>query len=292
MQKNSLLFGIFLSLILHFLVLFLFLYKPYKSNLSGGYGGEIGEFESVMIVSDLPLGELKEVSIDSIKSMQNYEAMPEIDEVEIQKTITPLEEKNSVEITTSISDLEIPSEIEVIKAQKISPKIAKSNSKKTKPKKSTKKEETTRKMDEKRPVSHISGEVNSVAKNSFASAPISGSGTKVASPGIGSGKNKVANWQSLVISHLNKFKKYPKNSLINEEEGKVIIMVKIDKNGNILSANFKKPCKFENLNNEALRLFKDASPLPKPPENLFDGKDSIILNMPIEYDVKKYMKNL
>lgn len=292
MQKNSLLSGIFLSLVLHLLILFLFLYKPYKPNLSGGYGGEIGEFESVMIVSDLPLGELKEVSIDSIKAIQNYEAMPEVNEVEILETVTPLDKEENVEVVTSISDLEIPSEVEVIKAQKIDSKIAKSNPKKTKPKKDVKKEKTPRKMDEKKPVSHVSGEVNSVAKDSFASAPVSGSGQKVSSPGLGSGKSKVASWQSLVVNHLNKFKKYPKSSLINEEEGKVVISVKIDQNGNVLSANFKKPSKFESLNNEALKLFKDASPLPKPPQSVMNGKNSIILNMPIEYDIKKYMRNL
>lgn len=290
-QKNSLIFGVILSLMLHFLVLFLFLHRPYKPSLSGGYGGEIGEFESIMIISDLPLGELREVSIDSVKAMQNYEAMPEINEAEVIKTKTPLDEMDEVEVVTSISALEIPSEVEVIKAQNLAPKIAKPKEQKQKPKKNVKKEKIPKKADEKKPISNISGEVNSVAKDNFASAPVKGSGTKVSSPGLGSGKSKNSNWQGLVMAHLNKFKKYPKNSLINEEEGKVVLRVKIDKNGNVLSLKMRKSSKFESLNNEALKLFKDASPLPKPPIDLMKGKSSIILNMPIEYDIKKYLQS-
>lgn len=290
-QKNSLIFGVILSLMLHFLVLFLFLHRPYKPSLSGGYGEEIGEFESIMIISDLPLGELREVSIDSVKAMQNYEAMPEINEAEVIKTKTPLDEMDEVEVVTSISALEIPSEVEVIKAQNLAPKIAKPKEQKQKPKKNVKKEKIPKKADEKKPISNISGEVNSVAKDNFASAPVKGSGTKVSSPGLGSGKSKNSNWQGLVMAHLNKFKKYPKNSLINEEEGKVVLRVKIDKNGNVLSLKMRKSSKFESLNNEALKLFKDASPLPKPPIDLIKGKSSIILNMPIEYDIKKYLQS-
>lgn len=290
-QKNSLIFGVILSLMLHFLVLFLFLHRPYKPSLSGGYGGEIGEFESIMIISDLPLGELREVSIDSVKAMQNYEAMPEINEAEVIKTKTPLDEMDEVEVVTSISALEIPSEVEVIKAQNLAPKIAKPKEQKQKPKKNVKKEKIPKKADEKKPISNISGEVNSVAKDNFASAPVKGSGTKVSSPGLGSGKSKNSNWQGLVMAHLNKFKKYPKNSLINEEEGKVVLRVEIDKNGNVLSLKMRKSSKFESLNNEALKLFKDASPLPKPPIDLMKGKSSIILNMPIEYDIKKYLQS-
>lgn len=290
-EKNSLIFGVILSLMLHFLVLFLFLHRPYKPSLSGGYGGEIGEFESIMIISDLPLGELREVSIDSVKAMQNYEAMPEINEAEVIKTKTPLDEMDEVEVVTSISALEIPSEVEVIKAQNLAPKIAKPKEQKQKPKKNVKKEKIPKKADEKKPISNISGEVNSVAKDNFASAPVEGSGTKVSSPGLGSGKSKNSNWQGLVMAHLNKFKKYPKNSLINEEEGKVVLRVEIDKNGNVLSLKMRKSSKFESLNNETLKLFKDASPLPKPPIDLMKGKSSIILNMPIEYDIKKYLQS-
>lgn len=290
-QKNSLIFGVILSLMLHFLVLFLFLHRPYKPSLSGGYGGEIGEFESIMIISDLPLGELREVSIDSVKAMQNYEAMPEINEAEVIKTKTPLDEMDEVEVVTSISALEIPSEVEVIKAQNLAPKIAKPKEQKQKPKKNVKKEKIPKKADKKKPISNISGEVNSVAKDNFASAPVKGSGTKVSSPSLGSGKSKNSNWQGLVMAHLNKFKKYPKNSLINEEEGKVVLRVEIDKNGNVLSLKMRKSSKFESLNNETLKLFKDASPLPKPPIDLMKGKSSIILNMPIEYDIKKYLQS-
>lgn len=220
----------------------------------GGYGGEVGAFQSVMIVSNLPVGEFKQVSINSVKSTPNPKQ-----EKPKPKKLKKIVAKNEL----------IKSEIKVAKTE---PKTAQNQAKDI-------------------PPSNQSGEMNSIQKDSFASAPMQGSGQKVASPSLGSGKSKIVSWKGLVASHLNKFKKYPSNSLISEEEGKVVLKVKIDKDGNVLSANIKKACKFESLNGAALRLFSVASPLPKPPENLMGSKSSIILNMPIEYDIKKYLQS-
>ncbi|EPM2624189.1 energy transducer TonB family protein, partial [Campylobacter jejuni] len=58
-----------LSLILHALVLIFFLFSFYTQEKSSGVDFKQGlEFTSIMMVSELPIGELKEVSIDQKKS--------------------------------------------------------------------------------------------------------------------------------------------------------------------------------------------------------------------------------
>ncbi|EHP1482354.1 energy transducer TonB, partial [Campylobacter coli] len=68
-MKSSVIFGFVLSLILHALVLTFFLFSFYTQEKSSGVDFKQGlEFTSIMMVSELPIGELKEVSIDQKKS--------------------------------------------------------------------------------------------------------------------------------------------------------------------------------------------------------------------------------
>ncbi|EDO9297354.1 TonB family protein [Campylobacter coli] len=68
-MKSSVVFGFALSLILHALVLMFFLFSFYTQEKSSGVDFKQGlEFTSIMMVSELPIGELKEVSIDQKKS--------------------------------------------------------------------------------------------------------------------------------------------------------------------------------------------------------------------------------
>lgn len=68
-MKSSVIFGFALSLILHALVLMFSLFSFYTQEKSSGVDFKQGvEFTSIMMVSELPIGELKEVSIDQKKS--------------------------------------------------------------------------------------------------------------------------------------------------------------------------------------------------------------------------------
>ncbi|EAH8592855.1 energy transducer TonB [Campylobacter jejuni] len=68
-MKSSVIFGFVLSLLLHALVLMFFLFSFYTQEKSSGVDFKQGlEFTSIMMVSELPIGELKEVSIDQKKS--------------------------------------------------------------------------------------------------------------------------------------------------------------------------------------------------------------------------------
>ncbi|HEB9346779.1 TPA: energy transducer TonB [Campylobacter coli] len=68
-MKSNVIFGFVLSLILHALVLIFFLFSFYTQEKSSGVDFKQGlEFTSIMMVSELPIGELKKVSIDQKKS--------------------------------------------------------------------------------------------------------------------------------------------------------------------------------------------------------------------------------
>ncbi|EIJ7410200.1 energy transducer TonB [Campylobacter coli] len=68
-MKFGMIFGLVSSLILHALVLMFFLFSFYTQEKSSGVDFKQGvEFTSIMMVSELPIGELKEVSIDQKKS--------------------------------------------------------------------------------------------------------------------------------------------------------------------------------------------------------------------------------
>ncbi|EDO9421166.1 TonB family protein [Campylobacter coli] len=68
-MKSGMIFGLVSSLILHALVLMFFLFSFYTQEKSSGVDFKQGvEFTSIIMVSELPIGELKEVSIDQKKS--------------------------------------------------------------------------------------------------------------------------------------------------------------------------------------------------------------------------------
>ena len=149
-------------------------------------------------------------------------------------------------------------------------------------------EETNKKSNEDtQKVSNLDSDINSVAKDDVASAPVSGSGTRIVGSFAGSGADKKS-WQGMVVSHLNKHKKYPSNALLSGFEGVVYVRVKIAANGEVLSVLLTKGSKFEILNNEATELFSRASPLPSPPSEMMGSDRDLTLNFPIEFNIKKY----
>ncbi|WP_169764277.1 TonB family protein [Campylobacter mucosalis] len=253
---NSFLFACFIHALLF---AFLIAKNDVKiSNNLGGFDYPIKDdvFESIAIVSDLPIGEFKEVAPNLVQNKQETpkpEPEPEI--------LAPLQE--------------IKSEISVPKKEK-------------KPKKIVKKTQKIKKEIETKTQVATQSPINSVAKDDVASAPVSGEGTKIASNSSGASKTQVKSYQGLVMSHLNKHKRYPKQALLNNEEETIKVRIVMDKNGKIISANLKDKAKYELLAREATELFYRASPLPKPPADFIGENETISINIPIEFNIKKF----
>ncbi len=245
-MKSSVIFGFVLSLILHTLVLMFFLFSFYTQEKSSGVDFKQGaEFTSIMMVSELPIGELKEVSIDQKKSNSQDKNKKQDERISLNS-----QDKNAV--------LKVQKKIEKQDENQAQKEIANASE-------------------------------NSKFKNESLSAPLQSNEDKTQTIVSGNAKEQVKSYQALLMAHLTKFKKYPQESIIQKQEGVVRIRVSIDESGNVLSKELKKSCPYAALNDEALSLFKRASPLPKPPKEMLKNGDKISFVMPIDYNIKDYL---
>ncbi|ENE8491454.1 TPA: energy transducer TonB [Campylobacter jejuni] len=245
-MKSSVIFGFVLSLILHTLVLMFFLFSFYTQEKSSGVDFKQGaEFTSIMMVSELPIGELKEVSIDQKKSNSQDKNKKQDERISLNS-----QDKNAV--------LKVQKKIEKQDENQAQKEIANASE-------------------------------NSKFKNESLSAPLQSNEDKTQTIVSGNAKEQVKSYQALLMAHLTKFKKYPQEAIMQKQEGVVRIRVSIDESGNVLSKELKKSCPYVALNDEALSLFKRASPLPKPPKEMLKNGDKISFVMPIDYNIKDYL---
>ncbi|HED6121820.1 TPA: energy transducer TonB, partial [Campylobacter jejuni] len=239
-MKSSVIFGFVLSLILHTLVLMFFLFSFYTQEKSSGVDFKQGaEFTSIMMVSEFPIGELKEVSIDQKKSNSQDKNKKQDERISFNS-----QDKNAV--------LKVQKKIEKQDKNQAQKEIANASE-------------------------------NSKFKNESLSAPLQSNEDKTQTIVSGNAKEQVKSYQALLMAHLTKFKKYPQEAIMQKQEGVVRIRVSIDESGNVLSKELKKSCPYAALNDEALSLFKRASPLPKPPKEMLKNGDKISFVMPIDY---------
>ncbi|MCH3775939.1 energy transducer TonB family protein [Campylobacter jejuni] len=245
-MKSSVIFGFVLSLILHTLVLMFSLFSFYTQEKSSGVDFKQGvKFTSIMMVSEFPIGELKEVSIDQKKSNSQDKNKKQDERISFNS-----QDKNAV--------LKVQKKIEKQDENQAQKEIANASE-------------------------------NSKFKNESLSAPLQSNEDKTQTIVSGNAKEQVKSYQALLMAHLTKFKKYPQEAIMQKQEGVVRIRVSIDESGNVLSKELKKSCPYAALNDEALSLFKRASPLPKPPKEMLKNGDKISFVMPIDYNIKDYL---
>jgi protein TonB len=80
--------------------------------------------------------------------------------------------------------------------------------------------------------------------------------------------NALSQYGSLLGKAIAKHKSYPKIAQMRGWQGECLLDLKIDSNGNVLSANIKESSGHESLDNQALEMVRKASPFPAPPEAL------------------------
>ncbi|HEF1580388.1 TPA: energy transducer TonB [Campylobacter coli] len=245
-MKSGMIFGLVSSLILHALVLMFFLFSFYTQEKSSGVDFKQGvKFTSIMMVSEFPIGELKEVSIDQKKSNSQDKNKKQDERISLNS-----QDKNAV--------LKVQKKIEKQDENQAQKEVANASE-------------------------------NSKFKNESFSAPLQSNEDKTQTIVSGNAKEQVKSYQALLMAHLTKFKKYPQEAIMQKQEGVVRIRVSIDESGNVLSKELKKSCPYAALNDEALSLFKRASPLPKPPKEMLKNGDKISFVMPIDYNIKDYL---
>jgi len=93
--------------------------------------------------------------------------------------------------------------------------------------------------------------------------------------------NAVPTWQGLVISHLERHKRYPRIAQVRRQQGVPQVRITIDRQGRVLAAKLVKGSGFEALDEETLALAERASPLPAPPPEM--AQNQIELVVPVQY---------
>jgi periplasmic protein TonB len=80
--------------------------------------------------------------------------------------------------------------------------------------------------------------------------------------------NALGEYGSLLGRAIAKHKQYPRIAQMRGWQGEVILDLKIDGSGNVLSAKVRESSGHDALDNQALEMVRKASPFPAPPEAL------------------------
>jgi protein TonB len=169
--------------------------------------------------------------------------------VEPEPLPEPVEEIDPVEelVMAQLENVEVP--IPMVRPPKPKPEIKKPAEPK---KKVVKKQQAPAPASQ--AASKAKAEVAQAERNA-ASASNSGAGRSV-SP---------AKWQSRLMSHLERRKRYPSEARSNREEGTVYVRFRIDDAGNVLSVSLSRSSGSVALDNAVVALVRNASPVPAPP---------------------------
>ena len=112
-------------------------------------------------------------------------------------------------------------------------------------------------------------------------------GTGESGEGFGSGsgaesaKNK---YFSLIAQTIYKNKRYPRQAYSLNQEGKVVVRLKLAKNGKILDLEVLEQATYKSLTNATIETIKSINKFPAIPEEL--KVDDITFRIPIEYKIQ------
>jgi periplasmic protein TonB len=91
-------------------------------------------------------------------------------------------------------------------------------------------------------------------------------------------------WQSLLIKHIQHFKRYPQTARDRNEQGVVVLAVSLDRDGHLLSRRIVSGSGFADLDAEVLALVERAQPMPAFPPSMRESQ--LDLTMPIRFSLR------
>lgn len=94
----------------------------------------------------------------------------------------------------------------------------------------------------------------------------------------------LASWQSQVLAHLERRKRYPRSSQFHREEGVVKVRFVINRGGEVLSFRLESSSGYSELDEETLNLIQRASPLPAPPLEI--ARDRLEMVVPVRFALR------
>lgn len=100
-----------------------------------------------------------------------------------------------------------------------------------------------------------------------------------------SSKAKVS-WQSRLLAHLNRYKRYPEDARRRGQEGVVKLRFVVDGSGNVLKFELADRSGSPSLDRATLQMIRRAQPLPAPPAELLQN-GSLEVVAPFVYSLQR-----
>jgi protein TonB len=110
------------------------------------------------------------------------------------------------------------------------------------------------------------------------------SSVPAAAPRSGRSGASLASWQSALAAHLDRHKRYPSAARANGATGTVLLVIAIDRGGNVIAASVGRSSGTAVLDSEGTALAQRASPVPAPPPEVSGNR--ITLSVPVRFDVR------
>lgn len=92
-----------------------------------------------------------------------------------------------------------------------------------------------------------------------------------------------ARYNTLLSSIINKHKHYPRMARALHQEGRVLIQVTLDKDGNLLNLEIIEKASFDTLTKAAVETIRNVGKFPPLPSEL--GKDVLTFKVPVDYKI-------
>ncbi len=177
---------------------------------------------------------------------------PEVEQEVVQDEPEPVEEEQQEELT-QLDKVEVP--LPVAKPKPPGPKkeIVKTKEPKKQPVKQRQQEQASSKQ---------------AVKAQAQAAQTNRNAARQSASGLFASSMTPARWQSRLMAHLERRKKYPSGAKSRREEGVVYVRFRIDDTGKVLSASLARSSGWPELDNEVLSLVQRASPVPAPPPDV------------------------
>jgi protein TonB len=94
----------------------------------------------------------------------------------------------------------------------------------------------------------------------------------------------IRRWQSTLLAHLQRHKRYPTMARNNNEEGTAYLRVTMDRSGRVLAKRLERASGHGALDRESLDLMERAQPLPAPPVDMPGERFEIVV--PIQFQLR------
>lgn len=101
------------------------------------------------------------------------------------------------------------------------------------------------------------------------------------SSGLFSSSMTPAKWQSRLMAHLERRKRYPSGARRRGEQGVAYVRFRIDGSGNVLSVSLARSSGFAELDQAVLSLVRRASPVPAPPPGV-----NKTITAPVQFSIR------